>query len=416
MVIIKPFKGFTPKSDLADKISSPPYDVMNIEEARKLADGNELSFLHVVKAEINFPPNADISKADVNNKAKDKLEELISSQNLVQDKTSCLYIYQQAIGKHKQIGLVAGFSCDEYDKNIVKKHEFTRPDKEKDRTDHINTLGVNSGPIFLTYKSNSEINSIIDKIITDTPNIEFMAEDNVLHTLWKVLDSKDIDNLVNRFANIPSIYIADGHHRTAAALNTQKMRAAENQKHTGQEDYNFFLGVVFPDKQLKILDYNRCIKDLNSLSPDQIIDKIKDKFVIDGIDNLSDPEKAKPKNRGQFAMLLEDKWYRLTIKAAFWPQEDPVESLDVSILQNTILDPILGIKDPRTDTRIDFIGGSRGLKELERRCNLDCKIAFALFPTGIDQLIAIADANEVMPPKSTWFEPKLRSGMVVKSI
>jgi uncharacterized protein (DUF1015 family) len=415
MAIIKPFKGYSPRKDLASQIASPPYDVLNSEEAREMAKENAHSFLHVVKSEIDFPIDEKPSKEQIYKKGAENLEKLIASELLIQDSMECLYLYEQQMGNITQIGLVAGASVDEYDNNLIKKHEHTRPDKEDDRAKHVEVLNANTGPVFLTYRHSEAIDKLVSELTEEKSYINFTANDGIRHTLWKVDKADHIQQFITFFSQIPALYVADGHHRSAAASRVKKIKMSQNNKHTGEEAYNYFLTVIFPDNQLYIMDYNRCVKDLNGRSIDEILDIVSNDFTVKKL-NVQNTEEAKPQARGQFAMFLDNSWYLLTANSSVIPENDPVNSLDVAVLQNQILNPIFGIDDPRTNTRIDFIGGIRGLKELERRCSLDCKVAFALFPTGIDQLMAIADANEVMPPKSTWFEPKLRSGMVVRKL
>ncbi|MFC1771040.1 DUF1015 domain-containing protein [Candidatus Margulisiibacteriota bacterium] len=415
MVKIKPLKGVIPKPELAAQIASPPYDVLNSAEAQEIAKDNEYSFLHIIKSEIDFPKETVPCMDDIFRKAKDNFIRFQEAGFMAQDLSACFYIYQIQMGNHIQTGLVAGASVDEYKRNIIKKHEHTRPNKVEDRAKHIKNLNAQAGPVLITYRNTEELQSFIDSFITGNSFINFVADDGIRHTLWRVEEQKDIDKIMALFSKIPCLYIADGHHRSEAAARFQEMKKKNNPNHTGEENYNYFLTVSFPDDQLKILDYNRCVKDLNNLKPQEIIEKLKDKFSIEKID-VTDPEKAKPVQRGHFSMYLENTWYLLKVKNGLVPPDDVVNSLDAAILQNHILNPILDIDDPRTNPRIDFVGGIRGLKELVKRCHTDCRIAFALYPTGIDQLMNIADANKVMPPKSTWFEPKLRSGLVVSKM
>ena len=410
---IQPFKGYVPNVSVADKVASPPYDVLSSDEARVMAKDNPHTFLHVVKPEIDLPVNTDIHSEEVYLKGAENLKKLIDNKDLVRSESPSFYIYRQKMGNIVQTGLVVGASVEEYNNNIIKKHEHTRKEKEDDRTKHVDTLNANAGPVFLTYPHNDDIDAVIALITSEKPYIDFVADDGIAHTLWLVDDEDKCNEIQKLFAGIPALYVADGHHRSAAASRVQAIRKAKNSNHTGNEPYNYFLSVLFPDNQLYVMDYNRVLKDLNGLTAEQLMDKVKNVFSITEL-NVSVPQNAKPAKRTEFAMYLDGKWYRLNVKDGIVPENDPVKSLDVAILQDNILGPVLGIDDPRTNNRIDFIGGIRGLKELERRCALDCKAAFALYPTGMDQLMAIADAGEVMPPKSTWFEPKLRSGMVVR--
>jgi uncharacterized protein (DUF1015 family) len=410
MVDVRPFKGLRPKPVNAEEVASPPYDVLSSEEACRLATENPLSFLHVVKPEIDLPQGTDLYSDKVYNQGATNLHRLINAGYMCRDSQPRYYLYRQIMGDHKQVGLVAVASVTEYDDGIIKKHELTRKKKEDDRTRHIDTQNAQSGPVFLTYKHSDQIDNVIEKAISEKPVVDFVAEDGVCHTLWIVNDIEIEESIREGFKGIDALYIADGHHRSASASRVRKNRMEKNPDHTGEEEYNFFLSVIFPDNQMKILDYNRIAKDLNGLSEEQFIEKISEKFDVE----KAATEAYKPKKLHEFGMLLNGYWFRLQTKEGSFDLDDPVASLDVAILQDNLLAPVLGIGDPRTDERIDFVGGIRGLGELEKRVDTgEWKIAFALFPTGIDQLMAIADAGKTMPPKSTWFEPKLRSGMVV---
>ncbi|MBN2804798.1 MAG: DUF1015 domain-containing protein [Deltaproteobacteria bacterium] len=413
MSIIKPFKGIRPEKSNASNIASLPYDVLNSNEARILAQNNPMSFLHVVKPEIDLPKETDIYADEVYLKGKENFNHLLEKGLLFKDTTDSLYIYRQIMpvnGKnHIQTGLVAGASTIEYENSLIKKHEFTRVVKERDRTRHIDTLNVSTGPVFLTYKASDKINSLIKTLTQNTPEYDFTSADGISHIFWVVKDSSDITLLCEAFKEVPCMYIADGHHRSASACTVSKMRREANPDNKGDEPYNYFLSVMFPHDELMILDYNRVVKDLNNHTPEELIEKIKEKFTVEHTDS------PKPDQKHTFGMFLDNKWYRLTAKEGTFDDSDPVKQLDVSILQENLLAPLLGIGDPRTDERIDFIGGIRGMAELEKRVNEDCKVAFSMFATPIEQLMAIADADKVMPPKSTWFEPKLRSGLISKS-
>jgi len=411
---IVPFKGYNPNPKLADKVASLPYDVMSTKEAKMMAEGNLYTFLRVEKSVIDFPDGFDEHSEPVYKKAAENLQRMIKDGVLVQCKIPCFYIYRQKMGDVVQTGLVAGASVEEYLNNIIKKHELTRKDKEDDRVRNVDTCNANTGPVFLTYPHKKEIDELTADITARKPHIDFTADDGVIHTLWIVEDNNEVQKYVDLFARVPYLYIADGHHRSAAASRVYELRRRKNPNHNGKEGYCYFLSVIFPDNQLYIMDYNRVVKDLHGHTPDQLINKIEEMFVITEI-NVSDPNQAKPKKRTEISMYLDGKWYNMSAKKEIIPN-DPVKSLDVSLLQDNVLAPLLGIQDPRTDKRIDFVGGIRGMKELVRRCNEDCKIAFAIYPTGMDQLMAIADAGQIMPPKSTWFEPKLRSGMIVRSL
>jgi uncharacterized protein (DUF1015 family) len=364
----------------------------------------------VVKAEIDLDPSLDAHSEEVYRKGADNLRKLIADASLVRDETPCFYVYQQRMGEHVQAGVVAGASVDEYQAGLIKKHEHTRPDKETDRARHIEILGANAGPVFLTYRASEAVDAIVERVRAGEPAYDFTAGDGVIHTLWVVSDEETVSALKQAFASLPCLYVADGHHRSAAASRVREIRKEANPGHTGEEQYNFFLTVIFPHNQLQILDYNRVVKDLGPLTEEKFLEEVKIRF------NAAPADDPKPREKGAFGMFLGGKWYRLQAKPDTLSTGDPVESLDVAILQNSLLGPVLGIRDPRTDPRIDFVGGIRGLAELERRCAEDAAVAFALYPTSVNELMDIADAGKVMPPKSTWFEPKLRSGIVVKML
>jgi uncharacterized protein (DUF1015 family) len=412
MVELRSFRAYIPSPDKAKEVAALPYDVMSIQEGKDITINNPLSFLHVEKSSIDFPIGVDEHSDAVHKKAKENLTKLISQNILEKSAKPCFYIYQQIMGKYKQIGIVAATSVSEYDRNIIKKHELTREDKEMDRTHHVDITNANTGAVFLTYKHKTSLDSIITKLITEKPHIDFTSDDNIKHTLWVISNDHDIKTITDEFKTIPCLYIADGHHRTAAASNVCKQRKDKNKNHNGSESYNYFLSVIFPDNQVNVMDYNRAVKTMNGYTRASLLEKLKEKFEVSPV-IVSNPEEAKPKIRACFTMYIEGVWYYLRTKPAFIPQNSPVKSLDVSILQNEILEPLFGITNPRTDKNLDFIGGIRGMRELVKRCQEDCKIGFALLPTGVDQLMQIADAGDIMPPKSTWFEPKLRSGLIV---
>ncbi len=406
MATVKPFRGYRPDGR-AEQIACPPYDVINSREAREMAQGNPLSFLHVEKPEIDLPEDMDLYDPQVYAKGRENLDKFIERGILKQDSKPCFYIYAQTMNGRTQYGLVAIVSAEEYDKGIIRKHELTRKDKEEDRTRHVDTLGATTGPVFLTYPDQKPMDELVQKIVQHTPAYDFITPDGIGHTLWVMDDDKDIASVRKIFDAQPILYIADGHHRSASAANVARKRKAENPHHTGQENYNFFLAVIFPAGQLYVMDYNRLVKDLNGLSEDEFLKKIAEKF------DVQPTGKARPERRHEFGMYLEGKWYTLTAKDGSFDGADPVAALDVSILQNNLLAPVLGIGDPRTDKRINFVGGIRGLKELEKRVNSgEYKVAFSMYPTSMEELMKVADANLIMPPKSTWFEPKLRSGLV----
>lgn len=411
MAQIFPFRGLRPRPDLAAKVAAPPYDVLNSEEAREMAAGNPHSFLHVNKPEIDLPPDTDLYDRRVYEKGAENLQRLRADGIMVQDDRPYFYVYRQIMGDHAQVGLVAGASVDEYETDRIKKHELTRQDKEDDRVNHIDHLNAQVGPVFLTYSAVPEIDRLIEGVTSGEPACDFTGTDTVRHTFWVVSNETTIAALEKAFQTVPHLYVADGHHRSAAAMRVKQMRQAANPNHTGSEAYNRFLTVIFPDNQMQILDYNRVVKDLNGLSKIDFLKAVAERFEVT-------PRGAvpaeKPGQAHEFAMYLDGEWYRLTAKDGTFDAENPVTRLDVSILQENLVRPILGIEDIRKDKRIDFVGGIRGLGELEKRVNSgQWAAAFALYPTDIRDLMAIADAGKIMPPKSTWFEPKLRSGLVV---
>lgn len=406
---VMPFRAVRPRKDIAKDVASYPYDVLNVEEGQKLAAGNPFTFLHVEKSEIDLPPGSRSEGDHVHEMAKSYLKDMIGRNILIQDDRPCYYIYRQRMGNHEQYGIVAGFSVEEYEKGLIKKHELTRTDKEMDRTRHIDIVGAHTGPVFLTFKARKSLDRIVASIVAETPEYDFTADDGIGHTAWVVRDGSLIDAIRNEFARIDALYIADGHHRAAAGTSVGKLRRANNPAHRGDEEYNFFLAVAFPHDQLRIMDYNRVVKDLNGLDEAAFLKRIGGNFLI--AENFT--EKS-PAAHHEFGMYLGGRWYRLTAKSDIYRDDDPIGSLDVSILQNNLLEPVLGIHDPRTDKRIDFVGGIRGMGELERLVDqAGFKVAFSMYPTTLDELIRVADAGLIMPPKSTWFEPKLRSGMFV---
>jgi len=402
---LKPFKAFRPKPELAGQVASVPYDVVNTDEARQLAAGNPHSFLHVGRPEIDLPADTDIHSDAVYAQGVKNLHRLIQSGTLFQEQTPCLYIYQQRMGDHVQAGLVGLCSVKEYEEGAIKRHEYTRKDKEDDRTRHVMTLRSHTGPAFLTYRDSAAIDDMIEKLTAGKPLFDFTAPDGIAHTLWRV-DANSSRMLSDLFVNVPYLYIADGHHRSAAAARTAAECAPKNPRHTGKEDYNYFLAVTFPASQLKILPYNRAVKTLNGMTKAQFIQALSAKF------NIADTSSPQPSKPGEFCMYLDGKWSLVTPKFDV-KTLGVIECLDVSILQDNILAPLLGIDDPRTSKGIDFIGGIRGTAELEKLVNSGkYAVAFSMFPTTLEQLMNIADADAIMPPKSTWFEPKLRDGIV----
>ncbi len=408
MTLIRPFAGLRPTVKHAADVVAPPYDVLNTEEARARAAGRPYSFLHISKPEIDLPQGTDPYSPAVYAKGAENLQAQRNKGILQQDSQACYYLYRLIMGNHTQTGLVAVASVPDYDTNRIRKHEFTRPDKEDDRVRQIDALNAQTGPVFLTYRHDQHVDALVKKVCAGKPEYDLTADDGVKHTLWVVSEQALIDELTQRFDAMTYLYIADGHHRSAAASRVAAMRKQNKPAHRGDESYNYFLTVIFPDNQMKILDYNRVIKDLNGLDKAALLQAIDKSFAVE-------PQTAavKPARAGEFGMYLAGQWYRLTIKDALIPKADPVKRLDVSLLQDNLIEPILGIADPRRDKRIDFVGGIRGLQELEKRVNSgEMAVAFSLFATSMDALMSVADANEVMPPKSTWFEPKLADGLV----
>ena len=408
MAVFKAFKAYRPAKENQALIPALPYDVMNTEEAREMVKGNPLSFLHVDKAQIDFEKGFDQYSQQVYDKARENLLALENSGKMIQDETPCLYIYRQVMNGRSQTGIVGCASIDDYKNNIIKKHEHTLAVKEQDRVNHVNTCDANTGPIFLTYRNDHEINAIVNEWIRNHQSTYDFTSNSVKQTVWVVDDAKTVDSLQKLFDKVSALYIADGHHRCASAVRVGDMRRQENPNYTGDEEFNFFLAVAFPDEELAIMDYNRVVKDLNGLSKEEFFAKISEKFDVTPLSS-----QTKPSERHTFSMYIEREWFLLKAKEGTFDKNDPVNRLDVSILQNNLLAPILGIENPKTDQRIEFIGGIRGLDELERRANNDMKVAFAMFPTTIDDLMSIADADKIMPPKSTWFEPKLLSGLFI---
>ncbi|MCM8711954.1 DUF1015 family protein [Clostridium sp. SYSU_GA19001] len=413
MAVIRPFKALRPTKDLAEKVAALPYDVMNSDEAREMTKNNPYSFLHVDKAEIDLEKGIDLYDKKVYEKARENLYKMADEGIFIEDETPRLYIYRQIMNGRMQTGVVACTSIDDYMNNIIKKHEHTRADKEQDRINHVDYCDANTGPIFLTYKAVDEIENIVSKWTQKEPVYNFISEDGISHIVWIVECSKDIEKLCELFKNVNYLYIADGHHRAASAVKVGQLRRKQNPNYTGEEEFNFFLSVIFPDKDLYIMDYNRVVKDLNGLSHEEYMLKVSEKFEISLYEGKGP---YKPSERHTYGMYLNGKWYKLSAKEGTYNPEDPVDRLDVSILQNNLLSSILGIEDPRTDKRIDFVGGIRGLEELQKRVDEGMSVAFSMYPTTIKDLMDIADAGEVMPPKSTWFEPKLRSGLFIHKL
>ena len=414
MAIIKSFKGFRPRKEFVKQVASRPYDVLNSEEAKEEVKGNPHSFLHVVKPEVDLPDNVDIHSDEVYKKAKDNLSQLIDDQMFIQDEGEFLYIYAQTMFGRTQYGIVACAAVEDYMNDVIKKHELTRPDKEEDRMNHIRVTDFNAEPVFFAYSDHKDLDAIVAEIVKSDAEYDFETEDGVGHHFWLVQDIETIKTIEDIFANdIKNTYVADGHHRTAAAALVGKEREGNNSEHTGNEEYNYFLAVHFPAGQLTIIDYNRVVKDLNGLSESDFMEKLEKNFSI--------IEKGtgiyKPDTIHNFSMYLAGKWYSLTANSDTFDDSDPIRSLDVTVLSDAILDPVLGIGDLRKSKRVDFVGGIRGLEELQKRVDSgEMKVAFALYPVSMKQLMDIADTNNIMPPKTTWFEPKLRSGLVIHSL
>jgi uncharacterized protein (DUF1015 family) len=406
---IRPFRALRPRPELAVRVAAPPYDVISSDEARAMAAGNDISFLHINKPEIDLPREVGLYDDRVYATGVRNLRRFIAQGVLVRETRPSFYVYQQRMGEHVQAGVVAAASCQEYADGLIKRHEFTRRDKEDDRTRHTHELNANAGPVFLTYRSRADVDALVDQTRAAQPLYDFVAPDGIGHTVWVVSDEAT-GRLQALFAQVPALYVADGHHRAASAARVGLERKAANPHHVGDEPYNYFLAVLFPHDQLRIMDYNRVVKDLNGLTADDFVERISASFTV------AKASDGRPERVHRVGMFLADHWYRLEARAGTFPADDPVRSLDVAILQENLLAPVLGITDPRTDKRIDFVGGIRGLGELEQRVKAGAAVAFSLFPTTLDQLMSVADSGQVMPPKSTWFEPKLRSGLLVRTL
>lgn len=411
MATIKPFNCIKPTKELASEVAALPYDVYNREEACEEVKGKKYSFLRIDRAETQFDESVDTYDERVYLKAKELLDNMRNEGIYVKEDKPCYYVYELTMNARVQTGIVACSSIDDYINNVIKKHENTRADKEIDRIKHVDTCSAQTGPIFLAYRENNKINQVINQVKKTEPIFSFTSNDGIKHVGYIINNQEDIQTIQQEFSNIFEIYIADGHHRAASAVKVGLKRREENKNYTGDEEFNYFLSVLFQEQELMILPYNRVVKDLNGMTVETFLDRISENFTIAPMNN----EKYQPEAKNIFGMYLDGKWYKLTANKDIIPN-DCVEGLDVSILQNNVLDTLLGIKDPRTDKRIDFIGGIRGLEELERRCRLDMKIAFSMYPTSIQELFAVADEGKLMPPKSTWFEPKLRSGLFIHEI
>jgi len=409
MASVIPFKAARPVREFVKEVASYPYDIIDSKEAREIAKGNPKSFLHVVKSEIDLPEDVDMYDDRVYEKAKENLSDFMDKEIMFRDKEPCFYIYRQKMGDHEQYGITACISVADYESGHVKKHELTRADKEADRTKHMDVINAQPGPILMTYKAEKSIDRVVEKVVENEPEYDFTAEDGISHTVWVVDDRAIIKRIEEAFSRIESVYIADGHHRTASAAQVAKKRRNENPDHKGDEEYNYMLAVLFPDNQVKILDYNRAVADLCGMTEEEFLEKLSEKFAV-----TLDFMDRSPQKSHEFGMCLKGKWYKISAKEGTFDDGDVVDSLDVSILQKNILNSVLGIGDIRTDKRITFIGGIRGMDELERLVGSgEYAVAFSLFPTTVKQLMDVADAGKIMPPKSTWFEPKLRSGIFV---
>ena len=410
MAEIRAFRGIRPAAGKEADIAALPYDVYNREEARKAVEGKPLTFLRIDRAETQLSEETDIYAPEVYQKAKELLWGMVENGDFVQDDKPCYYLYELTMNGRSQTGIVACASIDDYLNGMIKKHENTRREKEEDRVRHVDICDAQTGPIFLAYRNQESLKKIVADVKTGAALFDFTSEDGIRHRGWKIADTEKISAIYEAFHQMNALYIADGHHRAASAVRVGVKRREEHPGYTGEEEFNYFLSVIFPDDELMIMDYNRVVRELNGLTPEEFLSGIKKVFDVEKLDKAEHP-----KRKGQVTLFLEDKWYLLTLKPEYG-NCDPVEGLDVSILQKQILEPVLGIQDPKTDKRIDFVGGIRGLSELERRVHTDMKAAFAMYPTSIGELFAVADAGLLMPPKSTWFEPKLRSGLFIHAL
>lgn len=410
MAVIKPFFCIRPCEGKAASIAALPYDVYNRKEAKEVVEKNPDSFLRIDRAETQFDDSVDTYEEQVYQKAHDILWDMVEKGDFIREEKPCYYIYELTMEGRTQTGIVACASIDDYANQVIKKHENTRAEKEADRIHHVDTCNAQTGPIFLAYRADAVIREVVKQTKEKQPLYDFISEDGIRHRVFLIDEEEKITKIQDTFEKIGEIYIADGHHRAASAVKVGFMRREKNPGYTGNEEFNYFLSVLFPDEELMIMDYNRVVKDLNGYTAEEFLKKAQTIFDVAEL-----KQRQKPDKKGRISMYLDKKWYCLTIKEQD-KVNDPVEGLDVSMLQNLLLDPVLGIKDPKTSSRIDFVGGIRGLEELERRVNEDCVVAFAMYPTSIQELFAVADANRLMPPKSTWFEPKLRSGLFIHEI
>ncbi|MBG0781899.1 MAG: DUF1015 domain-containing protein [Bacteroidales bacterium] len=414
MAILKAFKGWRPPANIVKELASRPYDVLNSTEARQEAAGNPYSLLHIIKPEIDLPEDIDLYSEAVYNKAAENFKLFRDKKWLVQDEKPCLYIYAQTMKGKTQYGIVGCAGVEDYMNNVIKKHELTRPDKEEDRMKHVRVTNANMEPVFFSYPAKKEIDEIVEAFVNENKAVyDFIADDGIGHHFWVIDQQKLIDRLIQLFEQLPATYVADGHHRTAAAALVGNEKKEKNPNHTGKEEYNYFLAAHFPDDQLTIIDYNRVVKDLNGLSKEEFLAKLEKRFTLD----KKGKDSVKPSHLHEFSMYLDGEWYILTAKPDTYDDNDPIGVLDVTILTKEVLEPILNIQDLRRSKRIDFVGGIRGLDELSKRVDSgEMAVAFALFPVSMKQLIDIADSGNIMPPKTTWFEPKLRSGLIVHSL
>lgn len=411
MADIIPFKAVRPRPDLIEKIAALPYDVYNREEARAKVKGDSYSFLRIDRPETQFPEGYDMYAPEVYEKAKEILSQMIEDGEFITEDKPAYYVYELVMYGRPQTGIAACASVDDYENHVIKKHENTRADKEADRIRHVDICNAQTGPIFLAYRGREDIQSEVKKAKEKQPIYDFTADDGIIHRVWLIDDEKSVQVIREGFSKVNEVYIADGHHRCASAVRVSQMRRKQNPDYTGEEEFNYFLSVIFPDDQLYIMDYNRVLKSLNGYTEEEFLSRTMDIFDVERIGNTP----YRPMRKGEFGMYLKDTWYKLSIKEGML-KNDPVKDLDVAILQNYLLQPVLGILDPKSDGRIDFVGGIRGLNELEKRVHTDCKVAFAMYPTDIHELFAVSDAGKLMPPKSTWFEPKLRSGIFIHSL
>ena len=411
MAKVNPFRAVRPRADLAERIAALPYDVYSRQEAYEKVKGDSYTFLRIDRPETQFPADYDMYAPEVYEKARDMLQDMIAQGLFIEEEHKAYYVYELVMNGRSQVGVGACASVDDYENQIIKKHENTRADKEADRIRHVDVCNAQTGPIFLAYRRREGIETQVRKAMSTSPVYDFTSEDGITHRLWVIDDADDVEFIRREFEQVGTIYIADGHHRCASAVRVSQMRRSAHPERSGEEEYNFFLSVLFPDDQLMIMDYNRVVKSLNGYSVDTFIERIGQIFDV----SAAGEDVYRPRHKGEIGMYLGDKWYCLRIREKQY-NGDAVHDLDVSVLQRDLLEPVLGIADPKVDERIDFVGGIRGLKELERRVHTDAKVAFAMYPTDIHELFAVSDAGKLMPPKSTWFEPKLRSGLLIHRI